>query len=313
MRRHQIILDATSRTLAHVPPGYVSSATYAIEDLSRGLEDAARVLSSGACTVASWTITTSAAAGPTQTNGRKLSTASTTGAAIGDPSVVTGTDGTREIIEIAAISSNSYVEALTGLAGTFASGSTVRGIKLTAAIDDADAADEDLLERQAPLRIVWTYTLDGVRYVVQEPVEFVRQTEAGPSVGEVLTAIDKLYPDMKSRTPDGTRWDTMIAELGRDIRVDLRARDVDPEAFMAGEAAISLYVAKVCEHAGWLGYAPGSQDQAEWAEKAAKRYRQRLESLTIGTAGRGVLETRLTTDTAASSPSERYHHFVRKT
>jgi hypothetical protein len=313
MPRHQIILDATSRTLAHVPPGYVSAATYAIEDISRGLDDATRVLSSGACTVASWTITTSAAAGPTQSNGRKLSTASTTGPSIGDPAVVTGTDGTTEVIEIAAISSNSYIEALTTLAGTYASSSTVKGLKLTAAIDDADAADEDLLKRHPPLRVVWTYTLGSTKYIVQEPIEFVRQTDAGPGVGEVLLAIAKQYPDMPNRMPDGTRWDSLVASLARDIRVDLKARDIDPEAFMTGEAGISLYVAKVCEHAGFLGYSPGSQDQRTWADLAAKRYRMRLEALTIGTAGRRVLETHLATDTASGNPSDRYHQLISKT
>ena len=294
----QILLDATSQTLAHVPPGRVASATFVLEDLAYGLEDGSRVLASGSCTVASWSLTTSAAAGPSVTQARRLSTASTTGAAIGDPAVVTAADGSREIIEIAAISTNAYVEASTSLASAYASGSTVKGIKITAAIPDLVAADEDLLEQHHPLRIVWEYTLDGVLYRAQHPVEFVRQASADLALGPVLLELKTLYPDIANRMPDGTSFDTVVARLGRSIRVDLRSRGIDPERWMLGEAAVDLYVARVLAHAGNLGYAPGDPDQAAWAKWARDDYRRQLEALTIGTAGRGVYETKLATDTS---------------
>jgi hypothetical protein len=309
---HQILLDGTSQTLEHVPAGYVSAATFVLEDLTYGIDDASRTLASGSCSVASWSLTTSASAGPSASNARRLSTASTTGAAVGAPAVVTAADGSREIIEIAAVSSGTYVEASAALSATYASGSTVKGIRLTASVPDAVAANEDLLEQQHPFRIVWTYTLDGVVHRVQHAVEFVRHTAADVDVGSALISLSILYPDIASRLPDGARWTALVAELTRSIRVDLRARSIDPERWMLGEAGLELLILRTVEHAAYLGWSPGSQDQAEFYRTARARYRERLESLTIGVAGRGVTESSLLNDTARSGPDQTHRSPISK-
>jgi hypothetical protein len=299
---HQILLNGTSQTLEHVPAGYVSAATFVLEDLAYSIGDASRMLASGSCTAASWSLTTSASAGPTASNGRRLSTAATTGATVGAPAVVTAADGSREVIEIAAVSSASYVEASATLAATYASGSTVKGILLTAAVPDLVAANEDLLEQQHPIRIVWSYTLDGVKHRVQHAVEFTRHTGADVDVGSTLISLSVLYPDIATRLPDGARWNALVTELTRSIRVDLRARNVDPERLMLGDAGVELLMLRAVEHAAYLGWAPGSQDPVEFYRLAHARYRERFEALTTGVAGRGVIESRIATDTSPANP-----------
>jgi hypothetical protein len=281
---HQILLDGTSQTLRHVPPGYVSSATYVLEDLAYSIGDASRTLASGSCTAASWSLTTSASAGPSASNGRRISVSATTGATVGAPAVVTAADGSREIIELAAVGSASYVEAVTALAGTYASASTVRGILLTASIPDDVAANETLLEQQHPLRVVFTYSLDGKPYRVQHPVEFVRHTAA----------------DI------GTRWHALVSELTRSIRVDFRAANVDPERLLLGDIGVELLVLRVVEHAAISGWSPGASNQAEFLRLARANYRERFLAVTTGVPGKGVIATTVGTDTAPTNPDQTY-------
>lgn len=301
---HQILLDGTSQTLRHVPAGYVSAATYALETLSYSIGDASRTLSSGACTVASWSLTTNASAGPTASNTRRISVTATTGAAVGAPAAIIATDGTFDIFEVAAVGSG-YLEAVGPLPTTYASGSAVKGILITAAVDDADAADETLLRQQHPIRIAWSYTLAGVVHKIVEPVEFVRHKTAGLDVGQALLSLGVLYPDLPTRLPDGARWVPYVSELTRSIRVDLRARNIDPEQWLTGDAGLELLIARVVEHAAASGWCPGNSDHTEFTRLAHARYRERLEALTVGVAGKGVIATSIETDTSPSNPDQR--------
>jgi hypothetical protein len=122
-----VIFNAASQSLVHVPPARVSTATYAIEDLTRADDASDRTIASGSATVASWTVTTSAAAGPDQSNASRMSTATTAGT-IGDAATIEDPDGRSEVFTVARISSNAYLESEAPLAGSYASGSTVYGI-----------------------------------------------------------------------------------------------------------------------------------------------------------------------------------------
>ena len=303
-----IIYGETGQTLRHVPPARVTSATYAIEDLTLADDDADRVIASGSATVASWSVTTSATAGATQSNAARMSTASTTGATVGAPAAIVAADGTAEIFEVAAVSTNSYVEAETELAGVYPSGSTVYGIEVTAPVPNTLAADEDILEQSRPLRVVWTYTVGGVTIKAQERIEFLRHTRAVTvDVGAAILRVRKLYTDLAERLPDRTSLDAIAAELAADIEDELRQRKIAPERTMIGPAGVRLLALAIVAHAGELGYAPGSTPtDGAWARAAADRYRQRLEALVLGEPGLATTETTHVADTASTTPSEAY-------
>lgn len=303
-----IIYGETGQTLRHVPPARVTSATYAIEDLTLADDDADRVIASGAATVATWSVTSTATAGATQANAARVSTSSTTGATVGAPAAIVAADGTAEIFEVAAVSANSYIEAETELAGVYPSGSVVYGIEVTAAVPNTLAADEDVLEQARPLRVVWTYTVGGATLKVQERIEFLRHTTAATvDVGAAILRVRKLYPDLPERLPERASLDTIATGLAEEIEDELRQRKIPPERLMLGPAGEQILAMRIVAHAGELGYAPGSTPtDGAWAARALDRYRQRLEALVIGEPGLATTETTFVADTATSTPSEIY-------
>ena len=304
---HTIVFEQTSQVLTHTPLGPVSAASFVFEDLGVSLDDANRVIASGAITPPSWSLTTTAAAGPTQRNGARVSVSSTTDATIGARAVIVGADGSRELFEIAALSTNTYVEAVTSLAGTYASGSTVRGVTLSASVPDAFAENETRFKQQHPLRVTWTYTLDGVVHRVPELVQWTRHNVKGDAlVGEALVWMSKAYPDAATRLPDGAKLDVLAQCMLDEVTDDLVARTINAPEFLTGDRGRSLLVARLLMHLGDLGYSPGNTDQPTWAERVRMLYVKRLESLTIGLAGGNTASVKRSSDTAESNPDQTY-------
>ena len=308
---HTIVFEQASQVLTHTPLGPVSAASFVFEDLGVGLEDANRVIASGAITPPTWSLTTTATAGPTQRNGARVSVSSTTDASIGARAVIIGADGSRELFEIAALSSGAYVQAVASLAGTYASGSTVRGVTLSASVPDVFAANEERFKQQHALRVTWTYTLDGVVHRVPELVQWTRHTgKADALVGEAKVWMSKAYPDAATRLPDGTKLDMLLACMLDEVTDDLVNLTIAPESFLMGDRGRSLLVARLLMHLGDLGYSPGNTEQVMWADRMRRLYTTRLESLTVGLAGGNTAHTDRSNDTAESNPDNTYRMFV---
>lgn len=302
------MLGDTSQTLVHVPSGYVSAATYSIENLRYSTDDAARVIDSGSATVASWSITSSAVAGPTSANARRVSTASTTGASIGEPAQLLAPDGETELVEVSAISSASYIETVAPIAGTYASGSTLRGIKLSASFPNAYAADEEELEREPFLRVTWTYTLSGRTWKVPELIEWSRHSCGDLDIGAALLELRVLYPDLSSRLPDGTSLEHVAKTLAIRVQDDLRARKLDPTMVLLGPGARALLVARIAEWASLMGYSPGASPLRDFQASASAEYLRELANLTVGlgvTGSRSVDVTDSTKNSTANPISYR--------
>lgn len=313
MAQHTIIFGLTGQTLRHVPTGVVSGASFVLEDLFYPVGQAERTIASGSATVASWSLTTDAAAGANQRNAKRIPVAATTGASIGAPAVIVTADGRRELFEVAAIASGDYIEAAHELAGEFASGSTVYGVLVSASVPNDYAADETELQNEHPLRVKWTYTLDGIERVVPELVEFARSGPSDALVGEAVTFLVKAYPDVAKRLPDGAELAPIAVLMADDVAADLRAREIDPAQFSAGDRMRRLVVQRVLAHLGDLGYSPGNSDQTAWAERARIEYRRQLESLTIGRPGNATAEPSKRDDSTSENPSTRHRTIFRNT
>lgn len=304
-----IIYGLSGQVLRHVPPAVVASASYAIEDLTRPIDDAERVIASGAAEVASWSLITTATAGPSRPSGARIPVSSTLGATVGARAAIVASDGRAELIEIAAVSLDAYVEADTALADTYAVGSTVRGVMVSAAVPAALVADEDVLKQLRPLRVVWTYVIGGTQVKAQELIEFRRHSGAATlDVGLAIQRVRKLYPDLPGRLPDYADLDSIAIELADVVDDDLRSKSIAPERMMVGPAGAQLLMLRIVAHAADLGYAPGGTptDDGRWAKTAAARYRERLEALAVGEAGQATAETSLIADTARETPSQTY-------
>jgi hypothetical protein len=303
---NRLILGQTGQTLRHIPMGVASAVTVELEDLSYSPDDSAnREVTLGAPTVASWSITTNAIAGPTQTNGRRVSASSTTGATIGGYALIQAPDGTREVFEIRAVSANSYIEAVSPLAGVYPSGSTVYGIGITVTVDDTFTADEDRFKLARPLRVTWRYTLDGAKRSIPEFVEWVRHEPADQYVAEAAVWVGKAYPDAWSRLPDGADRDIIAKLMADEVRQDLVARNIEPGSFLVSDRGRGLLVARIVAHLTDLGWSPGGSDPAVWADRAHRLYREKLLGLTIGEPGGLTAISDRHTDTARETPSRK--------
>lgn len=295
---NRLIKDATNQTLTHVPMGQASSVTWSLEDLTVGSGAAGRVLASGSASVASWTLTTSAEAGPNTLDSRKATVAATTGASIGAPAVIIAADGSRELVTIAAITSGASVKFEAGLSGTYPSGSTIAGVLLTAAIPDSIGSNTTLWNNQTPIRIVWTYTVDGVIHRVPFPVLLDRHTQGDFPVADAVRKLKLLYPDIGSRLPDAASLDKMAIELAEDVADDLRMRRIDPEQFLIGPTGTRILVSRMLSHMADQGYKPGHNESpdGEYAVWARGDYRRRLEALTVGLPPEGSQQTDVVND-----------------
>lgn len=289
-----LIFNGTGQTLTHTPMGVASSVTFSLEDLTRATDDADRVLASGSPSVASWTLTTDEAAGPSSLNPRRIPVASTAGASIGAPALLVSPDGSRELVEVAALSANAYVEAAAPLAGSYPVGSTLYGVRITATISDAIAANEDIFDQQRELRIVWTYTVDGRVFRIPEAIQFLRHDSSVIAVASVVNRLVKMYPDIRARLPDQSNFEAIVSEVAVDVECDLRSRGIEPAQFLPGPNGLPLMCAAVVRHVASMGYAPGSFEEGAYGEYyriADKQYLNRLDNLTIGFPNKGTHET----------------------
>jgi len=298
---HQILFGLTSQVLTHVPLGIVSSASYTLEDLHYGVTDSSRVIGSGSPTQASWTVTSTAVAGASSTNSRRISTTTTAGS-IGAPAVIVAPDGSRELFEVAAISTNSYLESVSPLAGTYPVGSVVYGVQLSAPVPDAFAANEDRLKHNHAIRITWAYTFNGVKFIHPELVKFDRAQLADAFIGEAILWIDKLYPDARTRAE--VKLEVVAPFLAAEVGNDLRARRIEPTRFFTGDRGRGLLVSRILAHLGELGWSPGNTPQEDWGKAAWRNYRDKLDSLTIGEPGFNTTETS-PEDQAGSHPDRK--------
>lgn len=303
---NRIILGETGQTLRHVPTGVVSAASYIIEDIDAAPGSSDRVIASGEPTVADWSLTTTAIAGPTQPHAARMYVDATTGASIGDPAVIVAPDGSRELLEVEALAVDSYVQAASALAGVYPIGSTVYGVLVSASVPDDFAANETRFKLGHRYRVTWTYTLDGSIRRVPESIDWVRHNVAADQmVGDALLWLAETYPRVREGLPDHMSLDAVAERMAGEVANDIRAKSIDPSTFLVGERATTLLGWRVLSHLGEHGWAPGNVDQERWAALAAKRYTDRLNSLTIGTAGFGSAETDARTDTAKAVPGYR--------
>lgn len=297
-----IIYERTGQTISHVPPARASNPTYLIENIDP--DAATRLIDSGAATNPSWTITTSAAAGADQRNQQRLSTANTSTVAIGDWCSVVAPDGARESFRVKKISTNSYIESETALAGEYPSGSTVQGIEFTATVPDSLAANETILTGRQELRVVWTYEIDGRVHKVPCPIEFVRHTSAVDAlVGEAMSYIRDVYPDMPGRLAEGADLERIVSRMAERVANDLRRNEREPELFMTGPQGLDLVVARVLLLGAQQGYAPGgTTPDRRWREECQAAYDALLAVIVAEEPGDGVVLLDHATDTATDIP-----------
>jgi len=285
MAVQRVLYGESGQSLRHTPPERVASATYQIEDLEYDADDPSRVLASGSATIDSLSLTSNAAAGDGQTNPSRISVASTTGATIGDPAVITAADGSFELFEIAAVSADSYIEARHPLIGLYPSGSTVRGLQLSASVPASVYDEEEYVEMQDGLRVVWEYTIGGVARKRQQQIRVVYQDEPDIELGEVESIIRDMHPDIVDRvvSPGEIRGWVQLAK--RRLNGEFRANGQRPEQMMLGDEYNFCIAYLAMKIAGQNGCIPRNQEPDQFIDAMHKEYRSIANRYLTGKAG----------------------------
>lgn len=246
---HRVIYNQGDQTIRFVPyedgrPLILGAApTYAIEDLTVSDTSSERTVASGTATQQGATTTTTVAAGPAQSDDSAMTVASA--ASFVDGHAYTISLGqNRELFRLQGVS-GSVLYSETGLREDYAIGAAVQDAEWECTFPSSEANDEDNLKRE--YQVKWTYTANGVKYVIGQPIEMVRY--AFPAViteADVYMVNDSLDARCRnsSRIPDAIRaamkhYEARIRQARRDPS-EFRGSPVMELAVAYKAAAIAL-------------------------------------------------------------------------
>jgi hypothetical protein len=280
---HLLRFGETSRTVTHVPATVQASATWEVHDLTETVSSSAYVAAAGAATIDSLALATSAAAGPATANGRRITMTSTAGVTVGRWYMMTAT-GKTELVEVEGVSTSAYVDLVHPLAGSYETGAVLRGVTMTASLPDAIAASRDHLDRDEPLRIVWTYASGEIH---QQQLRVVRQDHGDYDKAGILGDVRRLFPDVSTRTEHKGK-DTLgelVDTIYRQHRAEILSDGDKPERVLHGEQGQWVMVWSTLEHLAAQGNAPEQQDPTLWLDHCQRQVKRFWGSTRRGLAG----------------------------
>lgn len=307
----RLVYNLTGQTLTHVPDVRRATATWVLEDLLRSTTDAARTLDSDSASVDAATEVLTADAGPTEEDPRSLLMASTSGFVVGHTYELAGVDGEREAVQVVGVEATE-LHLAHPLLGTYPAGSTIRGLELvTSAIADAVVQNEQRVQGDWPMRIVWTYP-DGSRF--HEAVRLVREDRHDLLVTAIAADISDQFPDVRTRLVHHGRQtlEPHIRVMLRQIRADLLSRGIRAEELLTGDKGHWVAVWRVLWHLARMGDAPGSgpTTAAEWATYCKGEYERCWHALTVGEGGHEVVHVETVSSTAPASTDLTYRRVI---
>lgn len=219
-------LITPSQAFELYPPEGVPSAaaTYSIWAGYRGDDETAEF--SGTATADSFSQAVAAASGYSQTNRRRVNLGVTTGLVVGQLYILQNALGQSEVIQAAAISAASYVDAEYDLAYDYPqTTSTLKGFRQTFSPPNVFVQDESKLNAEDyPYRLRWEYTVGGIARRMLQYFDLVRHA---PRDGVVDEDLKDFWPDI-AYLMEATRRDRVLREARAELDKDLRLRGVDP-------------------------------------------------------------------------------------
>lgn len=241
-----------------------------------------------------------AASGFSQTNRRKLNMTSTAGIVQGRRYYTQNGDGQRELVEIAHISANAFVETEYDLAYDYGpAGATLNGLRASFVIDPTFIATlgninlKGYISRQGwypdyidlatglPYRVLWSYTVASSPRQHWTYFDVVRGRAQHGVLGDDLF---DLFPDLayqESRGQRGEKFKRYLDAGERRVAFDLRVKKYDPN-----QIADHLYDDLVRDATLLLiaesGKAPPGRDLEVYVRERYKVYANHLDGLITG-------------------------------
>lgn len=303
---HDVLYLGGAQTLVHVPPGRVSSATVQIEDLTQDEEGADRfILAAGAATVDSHNVTTTADAGAGEADPRLLTHAGAS-PTVGYSYALVSTTGAYEIFEVAAVTSTT-VRAKAPFSDVYPSGSAIRGVQLSCSFPALSANDEDLFDGNPPLRVRWTYTFEGRPYQPDEIVRLVRHKPGQAGLGAVELALRSSWWELVKQIPrQANALRDLVSSVSDRLQTKLRARGIEPEAFLLGAPGIELLQQACVLRLADQGCHPENRDPQAFRDEQEAEFARLWSWLTQGRSAEGAADVSRVDDTAPTGTSKRY-------
>ena len=313
MGSHKIIFGGGDQSLIFSPFKRVTSADYIIEDFvtySSGSSD--RLVASGSAIINGADTTISVAAGPNTVDPRKLVVVANTDLTASHRYVITDIDtGEYETFTIDSIQGTT-VKTEVPMLHKYPALSTVQGLELLATFPAETAGDEDFLNRNEPLRVVWKYTIDGQLTHNQDLIRIVHHNRSDVSIDSVVEEIQTSWGGFGVRFEDGRHLRSMVEFCIRDVERVILSRGLEPEKFLMGSQGFHMVYWRTLNHMAMLGNHPPNVDSEIFKEDARREYEAALSSLTIGYPGAETKKTDNQFDQGTSKGRVVYQNIIKK-
>lgn len=277
MATHRVYYGKGAQTLTTIPhragsPVRVASATFEISDGRYSESDPASVVVAAgtAATVDATSTTLSAKAGREAADHRALTLVSTAGVTSGHAYMLTSPAGAVELVTVAEVVSATVLRTVADIRGAFPSGSTFKGIEVSAKFPAPAAADDDGLDGK-PWVVVWT--LPGFA-PLRESIFLERGEEAQLATLADLARLDPHIPQAGAMDTSAA-----LAQAHEDLRLDLQLAGVSECDLLTGKIGKSA----VTYRAAHLVFSHVADPVGERKAKAyGDRYAALLAGLVVG-------------------------------
>lgn len=310
---HEVIFASGAQDLVHVPPARVTSATFAIEDLTQSDDSSTRfiVAAGSVATIDTYDVAITAQAGRGRPDPRLMTHAGAT-ATVGRDYFIETAGGAFEKFTCDEATSTTIL-AGGALSGLYASGSHVRGAQISASFPSLNAGDEDLFDGDPPLRVRWTYVLSGTVWRVDEIIRLVRAPSGQRALGAVEAALRQGWPELVGAAGShGNRIRDMVARVSSRLDARLRGRGINPETLMAGGLGFELLLQRCVLQLAEDGFHPKTRDAQLYVDEQAREFVRLWEAMTVGTSAEGAADIDRDRDMAAAGTSRKVRSpFVR--
>lgn len=254
------------------PLGRPTSATFSV--MRAWADDDATAEFSGAGTVDTVNTTSSAAAGPAQSDPQRIPLTSTAGITTGRRYVISA-NGLQESVQPLEVGTG-YVRVRTPLQNDYASGATFVGTTITAAVDGTFIADRsklsDLSDTFPDYRVRWSIVYAGATYPLYSFFDVVR---AQISHDVDISDINERAPGLHTSLPTEYRADdgrTLPDAAWRVVRARMVTIGVDPNSIRDDEVIDELVIRAALQVLAEGGWAPKGLEVTDYIEVTTKNF-----------------------------------------
>ncbi len=310
---HEVTYLGGDQDIEHYPPVRVSSATAIIEDLYEDEDDADRVLqASASATVDNTSANIDIDIGPETADPYRVN-ACGGNLVVGRTYVIEATGGESEVFKCAS-AGPSGIRSESPIMGSYsADDARIRGLRLSFTFPTAAAADEDLFDDDRPMRIKWTYTIDGRTVVVGEQIRMVRTNFEMQYLTEVEQEFKNgWYELVKQLPPNPGELRRLVRWSMNRINAQLRGADITPERFLAGPHVAEVLNARLEMCVAEKGYAPKSVDPDTFMNNKRQDFYVTWRRLVLGNPGKDTADLTRDDDVAHANQSRRQGNRVRR-